>query len=170
MLRRPPPVLVPALFAAGLASWTDENGVQWLLAPSGSPSLSAGFKTTNGAVANGAIVAWKMAAGPKASLEPAWVSRDMIAPLPPIVVNGVIFAVASGEYHPGDPAVGNADRARPFLARRAVCARCGDRQGNLEQRHDDDLFRAWHGPVVKSRTGFSLATSNGTVVCVRDAV
>ena len=79
-------------------------------APSGSPSLSAGFKTTNGAVANGAIVAWKMAAGPKASLEPAWVSRDMIAPLPPIVVNGVIFAVASGEYHPGDAAIGNSER------------------------------------------------------------
>jgi len=94
----------------GLASWTDENGVQWLLAPSGSPSLSAGFKTTNGAVANGAIVAWKIAAGPKASLEPAWVSRDMIAPLPPMVVNGVIFAVASGEYHPGDAAIGNSDR------------------------------------------------------------
>jgi outer membrane protein assembly factor BamB len=95
---------------AGLASWTDENGVQWLLAPSGSPSLSAGFKTTNGAVANGAIVAWKMSAGPKASLEAAWVSRDMIAPLPPIVVNGVIFAVASGEYHPGDAAIGNSER------------------------------------------------------------
>src|SRR5262249_12949724 len=33
----------------------------------------------------------------KASLEPGWLSRDLIAPLPPIVVNGVVFALSSGE-------------------------------------------------------------------------
>lgn len=52
-----------------LASWEDETGVRWLLAAS-----------------NGAIVAWKLKTGAKLSLEPAWTSRDLIAPLTPIVV------------------------------------------------------------------------------------
>jgi outer membrane protein assembly factor BamB len=36
----------------------------------------------------------------------------MTAPLTPIIVNGVVFALASGEYHPGDAAVTPAERAR----------------------------------------------------------
>jgi outer membrane protein assembly factor BamB len=84
----------------GLASWEDETGVRWLLTPSARPSPSSG-----------AIMAWKVI-GMKPSLEPAWVSRDMLAPLPPIIVNGTIFAVASGEYQPGDTNVSNAERAK----------------------------------------------------------
>ena len=30
------------------------------------------------------------------SLKPGWISRDMVAPLPPIVINGVVFAASSG--------------------------------------------------------------------------
>jgi hypothetical protein len=29
--------------------------------------------------------------------------------LPPIVVDGVLFAIASGEYQPGDSAIGNSE-------------------------------------------------------------
>jgi outer membrane protein assembly factor BamB len=83
-----------------LASWEDESGVRWLLLPSGGP------------VTNGAIVAYKVTNGAKPALEAAWTSRDMAAPLTPIVVNGVIFAVASGEYRPGDTTVSNAERAQ----------------------------------------------------------
>ena len=81
-----------------LASWQDAAGTRWLLAPSqGAASGNAGFKVTNGEVKNGAIVAWKVVEQDgKASLQPGWVSRDLSAPLTPIIVNGVVFAVSSG--------------------------------------------------------------------------
>jgi outer membrane protein assembly factor BamB len=101
-----------AVFPAALASWEDESGVRWLLAPSAAPASATRFPLTNGPVTNGAITAYRVKYGPKPTLEPAWISRDMVAPLPPIVVNGVIFAASSGEYAPGDPAVSTAERAR----------------------------------------------------------
>jgi outer membrane protein assembly factor BamB len=70
-----------------LTSWQDNAGTRWL--------LGAG---------NAAINAWKVVDSsgvPK--LQPGWVSRNMLSPLPPIVVNGVVFAVAAGEYR--SPAV-----------------------------------------------------------------
>jgi outer membrane protein assembly factor BamB len=100
------------VFPAALASWEDESGVRWLLAPSAAPASANRFAATNGAVMNGAITAYRVKPGAKPLLEPAWVSRDMIAPLPPIVVNGVIYAASSGEYNPGDPAVSYAERVR----------------------------------------------------------
>jgi len=32
-------------------------------------------------------------------LTPAWVSRDMSFPQPPVVANGVVFALSSGEFN-----------------------------------------------------------------------
>lgn len=63
-----------------LASWQDQEGTRWVLAPTA-----------------GAIMAWKVvdqAGAP--TLQPGWVSRDMVSPLPPIVMNGVVFAASSG--------------------------------------------------------------------------
>ena len=31
-------------------------------------------------------------------LTPAWVSRNLVIPAPPVVANGVVFALSSGEY------------------------------------------------------------------------
>ncbi len=87
--------------AGNLASWEDEGGVRWLLAPS---------KASSGA--SGAITAYRFKAGAKPTLEVAWVSRDLVAPLSPIVVTGVVFAVASGEYNPGDASVSATERTR----------------------------------------------------------
>ena len=72
--------------AGPLTSWQDNAGTRWL--------LGAG---------NAAITTWKVVddGGPK--LQPGWVSHNMLSPLPPIVVNGVVFAVAAGEYR--SPAV-----------------------------------------------------------------
>jgi outer membrane protein assembly factor BamB len=68
--------------AGALATWQDADGTRWILAP-----------------AAGSVVAWKLAdqAG-TISLTRGWASRDMVAPLPPMVINGVVFAVASGEF------------------------------------------------------------------------
>jgi hypothetical protein len=47
--------------------------------------------------APGAIAAFKVVdQNGKPALQPGWVSREIASPLPPIVVNGIVFTVASG--------------------------------------------------------------------------
>lgn len=104
----------PGYAAGALASWLDPAGVRWILAPAGGNIASAaGFKAAGGDVKNGAIVAWKVVdKDGMPTFEPGWVSRDMISPLPPIVVGGVVFAVSSGEFRSNDPKVTAAQRAQ----------------------------------------------------------
>ena len=76
----------------------------WILLPvHGRPSttVSAGPAdrniNANGAISSGAVVALKLSnSGGGVSLEPAWVSHDLAAPATPIIVNGVVFALATG--------------------------------------------------------------------------
>ncbi len=72
-----------------LASWQDTSGQRWILAPTGST-----------------ISAWKVVVDEKNSptLQPGWVSREMTAPVTPVIVNGVVFALASGDQR-STPAV-----------------------------------------------------------------
>ncbi|MBS1857371.1 MAG: PQQ-binding-like beta-propeller repeat protein [Acidobacteria bacterium] len=71
--------------AGALASWQDSAGTRWILAPSAN-----------------AVVAWKLVDhGGSLALERGWASRDMASPMPPMVVNGVVFAVSSGEFRSG---------------------------------------------------------------------
>ena len=67
--------------AGGLASWQDTSGTRWVLAPSAS-----------------AVVAYKVVVNAGAiEFQTGWTSREMVAPLAPMIVNGVVFAVSSGE-------------------------------------------------------------------------
>jgi outer membrane protein assembly factor BamB len=79
-----------ANYARGaLASWQSSDGVRWLLAVSGS-----------------VVTAWKIVERDGAiTLEPGWRSRDLMSPLIPIIMNGVVFAVSSGAGRPADNAV-----------------------------------------------------------------
>jgi outer membrane protein assembly factor BamB len=97
-----------------LATWQDSAGGRWILAPAAGPVVSgAGLTATNGRVVNGAIVAWKVVDhNGVPTLQPGWVSRDMVSPLTPIVVDGVIFAVSSGEYRSGDRQLTSAQRVQ----------------------------------------------------------
>jgi outer membrane protein assembly factor BamB len=136
------------VFAAALASWEDESGVRWLLAPS--------------AATNGAITAYRVNPGAKPALQPAWASREMIAPLPPMVVNGVIFAASSGEYNPGDPAVSNADRARRSSP--AVLYALDASTGKEIWNSGSTMTAFAHGTGLSSSPGqVYLATSDNTV-------
>jgi outer membrane protein assembly factor BamB len=87
---------------AGVASWQDANGVRWLLLPTaGRSAAAAGIPASNGPVTSGAIVALRLEeSGGTVSLKPGWVSRDLVSPWTPIVVNGVVFALSSGAYQP----------------------------------------------------------------------
>jgi hypothetical protein len=86
------------LFGAGasvsgeaLAAWQESTGTSWILLP------ARGRLSTVKATANGAVVALKlMDAGGALSLEPGWVSHDLSSPATPLIVNGVVFALASG--------------------------------------------------------------------------
>ncbi len=88
---------------AALASWEATDGTRWILeafagaAPAGVSGNSAVF---NGAVKEGGIIALRISGdASNPTLTPGWVSRDMLSPLAPMIVNGVVFAVASGQYH-----------------------------------------------------------------------
>jgi PQQ-like domain len=81
--------------AAGSSAPVAVDGARWLLIPvTGSLPASLGA-AGNGAVSNGAIFGVKLAHQEgKFSVQPAWISQNIAAPLTPIVVNGVAFAVS----------------------------------------------------------------------------
>ena len=97
-----------------LSTWQSADGTRWLLAPViGAPANGAGFGNSGGATPNGAVAAWKLSGkGDLVALNADWLSRDLISPLPPMILNGVVFAVSSGEYHSDDPAVTASQRAQ----------------------------------------------------------
>jgi outer membrane protein assembly factor BamB len=69
---------------SALASWQDLDGVRWILAAAGSP--------------NGVIAAWRVVErGDAIALELGWRSPDMLAPLTPAIINGVVFALSGGD-------------------------------------------------------------------------
>ncbi len=80
-----------------LATWQESSGgASWVLLPA-SGALAAGSAAPNGPVSAGAIVALKLTqAGGAPSLEPGWVSHDLSSPATPVIVNGVVFALATG--------------------------------------------------------------------------
>ncbi|HKQ73439.1 MAG TPA: hypothetical protein VJ810_06920 [Blastocatellia bacterium] len=101
-------------FAPGaLASWEDASGGRWILAPAiGAQAAEMGFKADNGAIAKGAVVAWKVVEQNGApTLQPGWASRNLVSPLTPTIINGVIFATSSGEFRTNDAKAPAAQRA-----------------------------------------------------------
>jgi hypothetical protein len=99
------PLLASKPFAAAgggvgsdaLAAWQQTgDSTSWILLPV-KGRLAAGSPSSNGAVSAGAVIALKLAdAGGALSLEPGWVSHDLVSPATPLVVNGVVFALATG--------------------------------------------------------------------------
>ena len=74
------------LAPGALASWQDADGTRWLLAPT-----------------KGAVAAWRVVEQNGAlALQPGWTSRDLVSPLTPTIINGVVFVTSSGEFRPTD--------------------------------------------------------------------
>ncbi|HMY74293.1 MAG TPA: PQQ-binding-like beta-propeller repeat protein [Blastocatellia bacterium] len=87
-------------FAPGaLSSWQDFSGTRWILAAHNG-ALPAGFTAAGGAVTKGAVLAWRL--GDDGKLAPAWASRDLVSPLAPTIINGVVFATSSGAFGSAD--------------------------------------------------------------------
>jgi outer membrane protein assembly factor BamB len=63
------------------------------------------FKSNAGPAPHGSIMAFQVVAeGDKVSLAPAWISRDMVVPDAPVVANGVLYAIQTGEQTIQSPA------------------------------------------------------------------
>lgn len=80
------------------AAWKSKNGTQWVLAPNGGPTIVK-FPVTYGETPNGGILAFKIEEkNGKTVMANAWQSRDMMTAEPPVVANGLVFALAGGEF------------------------------------------------------------------------
>ena len=87
-------------FWGAFATAEDEQKNRWLYAPaSGVAASGAKFPVTNGEAPNGSIMAFRVEEKDgQPSLVPAWISRDMNLPEPPIVAGGLVFAISNGEF------------------------------------------------------------------------
>jgi outer membrane protein assembly factor BamB len=84
------------------SAWQDEAGQTWVYFCLYGPVSSKAPKPPieNGPNPHGSIMAFKVvpdAATKKPTLSPAWVSDDLDLPDPPVIANGVLFAVSTGE-------------------------------------------------------------------------
>jgi outer membrane protein assembly factor BamB len=84
----------------GLATWQDKSGLSWVLASVDGPvEPSVKFANDNGPTTHGGIVAFKVEEKDgHPVLTPAWISRDLINPAPPVIANGVVFALEGGNH------------------------------------------------------------------------
>ena len=83
----------------GLASWQDSAGTRWIAATIGGPVHGdTKVAMANGTVTAGTLVAFTVVdQNDVPTLQAQWTSRDLASPVTPVVVNGVVFALASGE-------------------------------------------------------------------------
>lgn len=82
-----------------MASWEEADGTRWILMPMwGPPAADANFKYTYGDAARGSVMGFQVVMdNDKPGLVPVWRSRDMQVPDPPVVANGVVYALQTGE-------------------------------------------------------------------------
>lgn len=84
-----------AVSADALATW-QQSSASWILLPVAG-GIATGAPSTNGPISSGAVMALKLTAtGDSLSLEPGWVSHNLSTPATPIIVNGVVFTLATG--------------------------------------------------------------------------
>jgi hypothetical protein len=112
-LYRTPPISAGDGNSAGrgiwgsLSSWEETDGTRYVLAAVWGPAPSGlAVPVAHGATPNGFIVAFKLREQDgKPLLDPAWISRDMSSPAPPVIAEGVVFALSNGKLsRKGKPA------------------------------------------------------------------
>ncbi len=115
------------LNASALTTWQDMSGTRWILAAS-----------------KGSIVTWKFS---DQGLQPGWVSRDMLSPMTPLVINGVVFAASAG------------DRTRPAVLY------AFDGEGGREFWNSGSTITSpvHNGGLSASGSQVYLGTSDGTI-------
>jgi outer membrane protein assembly factor BamB len=81
------------------STWQDSDGTRWVLTAVLGP-LPDWAVATNGPATSGFILASKVVDDQNGwpTLTPIWASRNMDSPQSPVVANGVVFALAAGEF------------------------------------------------------------------------
>jgi hypothetical protein len=130
----------------GLATWQDAGGTRWILAP-----------TAN------TVTAWKVVdQNGVPALQPGWVSREMVSALTPMVVNGVVFALASGEWNTDDSQMPAAQRAQ--RSSHAVLYALDGATGNPLWNSGSAIGSFVHGGGLSGGSGqLYLGTYDGTL-------
>ncbi len=88
-------------FWGAFATWEDSKGARWLYAPAWGPSAAKApaFPMINGPAPDGSVMAFKVQdKDGQPVLVPAWISHNMAVPEPPVIANGVVFSISSGEF------------------------------------------------------------------------
>ena len=114
---------------------------------------------SNGPVTKGGIAAFKVEEkNGKLQLTPAWMSRDMDQAEPPVIANGVIFAIASGENtYQAYPDLGLRDSSKMRIAASTHATFFA-----LDGQTGKELYSS--GNQIKSWVHFGeLAVANGRV-------
>jgi len=140
-----------------LATWetAPTSGTRWILAPFAG-ALPAGLKVAaTGAAPNGGVIAFKVAEQDgKVILEPTWASRNMTSPLGPLVVNNVVFALASGEYRGAAAAPQRVQRSVPAVLYA------------LDGATGKELWNSGKQLTSFARSGLSAGGTNGSTIFV----
>jgi outer membrane protein assembly factor BamB len=81
------------------ATAVNARNERWVYLPMwGPPSKKVTFGRANGDATHGSIMAFQVAAdGDSFKLLPKWVSRDLSVPDSPVVANGIVYAISTGE-------------------------------------------------------------------------
>jgi outer membrane protein assembly factor BamB len=155
------------------SAYVDEQGTGWVYVPILGPvsKHAPKFPLTNGDNPHGCVMAFKTAMNPatgKPRLEPAWISGDFNIPDPPVIANGVLFVLSTGE---------NVTQTREggiiFKQSKLSLLTNADRAGNtqratlyaLDARTGKVLYSS--GDAMEKWVHFSgLAVANGRVYAV----
>ena len=141
----------------GLSTARDLEGQTWLYVPmGGAPAPTAPkFAMANGETPHGSVMAFKVvgdALEPK--LEAAWISGDVDLPDPPVIANGVLFVLATGEN-----AVQKGGEKNRFTNTHPAVLKALDAATGKELFNSKDAIQSW--------VHFSgLAVANGQVYVV----
>jgi outer membrane protein assembly factor BamB len=132
-----------------MATWQNGQGRRFLYMPmQGPPSKGAPkFQYTHGTADQGSIMAFEVrmdAEKNKPTLDPVWISRDMHAPDPPVVANGVVYALQAGKNNSEARAGGKTPT--PNLILYAFDAETGQQLYSSEKLIDS--FTHFSEPVV----------------------
>lgn len=87
-------------FSGGFSSWEDTaTGTRWVYALlEGSATGAAAFPLKNGSARHGSVAAFTVKdQDGRPVLVPAWISRDLIAPSPAVIANGIVFVLSTGD-------------------------------------------------------------------------
>ena len=81
------------------STFVNARNERWVYYPMwGPPSKEIKFEKSNGDAADGSIMAFQVVLeGDKPVLVPKWVSRNLAVPDSPVIANGVVYAISTGE-------------------------------------------------------------------------